>query len=610
MHILVLEMGVYMKKWMKQISRWRFDKKMQLLVTASIVLTTLILLLVSTLSTVNSMKRQSIVLLQAQNSTTSENFRNSLENYKALAVAAVLDSSIQQFLKCAKTDTSDYARYMDSANNMLASIVNMHSDLNFIAVVGNHGNYLYKGAQTIYNSRFLQTYSLDSKQCKTVNSSSIKMSYNNLYYDGKFFSLNIYFPIYDTSHIKGELGLLCMNFTDPSLQQILEYNNSANSDTIMIDTDGMVISAREIEKIGTTIDFITSIHAESGYFTKGGRLYLYQKVGDWKFYVVSSVPVMELYKGSIRTIFFMSFIMLFLVVISALIVKRIIKMVYRPLDKVVRKMDSVASGSLKTRINVEHMGEDFIKLARGFNSMMEEIQVLMEQVKLEQHQMEQIRFNALQSQIQPHFLYNTLDCIHWQAMADGNKEISTLVKALAKYYRICLSDGHDIIPLKTELEHIRNYLIIQNMRYDNIINSEFRVDDDVSDVMVPKLTLQPLVENSIYHGMKVKEGKAGSIFIHARRIGDKVRITLADTGTGMSEQQIHDMNAQISQYEESFGYGVRNVNKRIQLLYGEAYGLHYLRNMYEGVTVEIRLPFVTEVKTVYGRDGDDTCIRF
>ena len=97
------------------------------------------------------------------------------------------------------------------------------------------------------------------------------------------------------------------------------------------------------------------------------------------------------------------------------------------------------------------MGEDFTKLAVWFNSMMEEILVLMDQVKMEQHQIEQIRFNALQSQIQPHFLYNTLECIHWQAMVDGNEEISTLVKALAKYYRICLSGGHDVIPLKMEL---------------------------------------------------------------------------------------------------------------------------------------------------------------
>ena len=312
--------------------------------------------------------------------------------------------------------------------------------------------------------------------------------------------------------------------------------------------------------------------------------------------MISSVSTYELYKGSIATIGFMAVIMLILIAVSILSVKAVIQMVYRPLDKVVRKMDDVASGFLKTRINVDHMGEDFIKLAVGFNSMMEEIEVLMEQVKLEQHQIEQIRLDALQSQIQPHFLYNTLDCIHWQAVADGNKEISTMVKALAKYYRICLSGGHDIIPLKMELEHVRNYLVIQNMRYDNIIGSEISVDSNAEETMIPKLTLQPLVENSIYHGMKVKEGKTGTVFIKVKRKGKDVLITLADTGTGMTQEEIDRMNEQLSQYEETFGYGVRNVNKRIQLLYGEEYGLYYLKNETGGVTVEIRLPYETEAK--------------
>ena len=242
------------------------------------------------------------------------------------------------------------------------------------------------------------------------------------------------------------------------------------------------------------------------------------------------------------------------------------------------------------------MGEDFVKLATGFNSMMEEILVLMEKVKQEQHQIEQIRFNSLQSQIQPHFLYNTLDCIHWQAMADGNQEISTLVKALARYYRICLSKGHDVISLEMEMEHVRNYMIIQNMRYDHILGSEILLNEECRGAMIPKLTLQPLVENSIYHGIKAREGKEGSISLRAKKDGDIVKIILADTGTGMTQGQIDEMNQHLSEYDESFGYGVRNVNKRIELLYGAGYGLHYLRNLSGGVTVEIRIPYVTKVE--------------
>lgn len=143
---------------------------------------------------------------------------------------------------------------------------------------------------------------------------------------------------------------------------------------------------------------------------------------------------------------------------------------------------------------------------------------------------------------------------------------------------------------------MKNYLIIQNMRYDNIIGSEIRLGEGCGDIMIPKLTLQPLVENSIYHGIKIKEGKTGSVSITAERKGDLVRIVLADTGTGMTWEQINEMNQHLSEYDESFGYGVRNVNKRIELLYGKEYGLHYLRNDFGGVTVEIRIPYLTEVK--------------
>ncbi|MCA5961383.1 histidine kinase [Blautia sp. RD014234] len=564
--------------------------------TVSIIATTLIVLVVSTISSVTSMKQQSIELLQAQNSTTAENFKSSLDNYKTLAIATVMDTSIQQYLKAVNYN-KEAGGLKSSAFNILASISNMHSDMNFIAVVGKSpDDYIYKGQIAISAAQFSQVYTFDAQQCKTVQDSSIKMCFNNAYFNGSKYTLNIYFPIYDTNRVLGELGLLCMNFTDPSLLQILEYDSSNKLESMVVDTDGMMISARDKDKIGTNVDFIPKMKEKSGTFSMGGRLYIYQKVSDWRFYVVSSVPMMELYKSSIRTIFLMAFILLFLLTISLLVVKRIISKVYRPLDKVVRKMDDVASGSLKTRINVEHMGEDFTKLAVGFNSMMEEILVLMEQVKMEQHQIEQIRFNALQSQIQPHFLYNTLECIHWQAMVDGNGEISTLVKALAKYYRICLSGGHDVIPLKMELEHVRNYLIIQNMRYDDIIGSEFDVEEAASDVMIPKLTLQPLVENSIYHGIKVKEGKTGSLFLKVRKRSSDVLITLADTGTGMSQQQIDEMNQHLSEYDDSFGYGVRNVNKRIELLYGEEFGLYYLRNESGGVTVEIRLPYVTQVE--------------
>ena len=201
-----------------------------------------------------------------------------------------------------------------------------------------------------------------------------------------------------------------------------------------------------------------------------------------------------------------------------------------------------------------------------------------------------MRFNALQSQIQPHFLYNTLECIHWQALAGGNQEISTMVKALAQYYRICLSEGEDIITLGMELEHVRNYLIIQNMRYGNIIALTEKVPERFTSLPIPKLTLQPLVENCIYHGIRVKEGETGTVEIAVCEKEGAVSLTVTDDGGGMDPERIAYINEHISDMRRDVGYGISNINKRIELLYGAKFGLRFQKDRKKGVCVEIRLP--------------------
>lgn len=587
-----------MEKWRKRIGQWRFDKKIQALITAALIITTLIVQIVSTMSSVTSLRKKSEEMLQARNATMAENFEGTLERYKSLAIAMVLDRSIQKYMECKDKQSEEYSAIANDAKNVMSSCQNMHSDMNFIAVVSYQmDDYLYRGFSNLSDTGFQKNYRQDYKKAKNVQTCSIKVGFSNAYFKGKRYTLNVYFPIYNVQRISSEKGLLCMNFSNPLMNQILKDKREDSGQNIeLIDMEGMIVASANIEHIGNYANYEKKLNGTQGSFNQNGRLYIYQKVSGWNYYIVSSLASMELYKPSIRITFLMTGVLIVLLLLCLNIVKRIIRKLYRPLDKVVRKMDDVAAGSLKVRINEENMGEDFVKLATGFNSMMEEIMVLMEQVKMEQHQIEQIRFNALQSQIQPHFLYNTLECIHWQAVADGNKEISVLVKALARYYRICLSKGHDVIPLNMEVEHVQNYLIIQNMRYDDIIGSSVDIDPKCKNAMIPKLTLQPLIENSIYHGIKIKEGKQGNVSLCAVRKENLVKIFIEDTGTGMTQEQIDGMNQCLSEYDEGFGYGVRNVNKRIELLYGQEYGLHYLSNEYGGVTVEIVLPYMTEVE--------------
>ncbi len=585
-----------MERWKERIGRWKFDRKMQALIITSITLTTLIVLIVSTVSSVTSLKAKSIELLQDKNTALAENYQSMLEEYKTLSIALVIDRSVQNYLECDNKQTLKYSMATSEVNNVLSSSLNMSSEMNFVAVISYQmEDYLYRGKLPLAASEFYQVYERDLKGCKSGQDSTLKIGFSNAYFRGSQYTVNVYFPVYSVERLMEEKGLLCLNFSNPVLNQIVNEEETGQR-TEIVDTDGTVVAARDTGKIGGETDYEDSLTGEKGTFYQKGRLYIYQKVSGWNYYIISSIASMELYRPSIRTIGIMTGILLILILVSYMIVKKVIQKVYHPLDRVVKKMDDVAAGSLTARIDAGYMGEDFAKLATGFNSMMEEILVLMEQVKQEQHQMEQIRFNSLQSQIQPHFLYNTLDCIHWQAVADGNNEISTLVKALARYYRICLSRGHDIIPLEMEIEHVRNYLIIQNMRYDHIIGSDISMNERCKGAMIPKLTLQPLVENSIYHGIKVKQGKEGSISLRAVRQGEVVKLILADTGTGMTQEQIDEMNQQLSEYDETFGYGVRNVNKRIELLYGAGYGLHYLKNSSGGVTVEIRIPYVTKMQ--------------
>lgn len=585
-----------MKRWKERISRWKFDRKMQALIILSITFTTLIVLVISTISSVTSLKSKSIELLQDKNAALAENYQNMLEEYKAMSIALDIDQSVQRYLRCQDKQNVEYAQSVVEANNVLSSSLNMSADLNFIAVISYQmEDYLYRGKMAMSATDFQQAYEQDFRHSKSGQNSTLKIGFSNAYFKGKQYTVNVYFPIYNLERVMEERGLLCMNYSNPVLNQIINEEECGQR-TKVVDTEGGIVAAGNVEEIGTTVDYIDSLIKEQGIFKQRGRIYIYQKVHGWNFYIVSSIASMELYRPSIHTISLMIWILLILIFVSYMVVKRVIRRVYHPLDNVVRKMDDVASGSLSVRIDEGIMGEDFVKLATGFNSMMEEILVLMEQVKQEQNQIEQIRFNSLQSQIQPHFLYNTLDCIHWQAVSDGNQEISTLVKALARYYRICLSKGRDVISLEMEMEHVRNYLIIQNMRYDHIIGSDIRLNEECRDAMIPKLTLQPLVENSIYHGIKVRDGKEGSVSLTAKKKGDIVEIILDDTGTGMTQRQIDEMNQHLSEYDESFGYGVRNVNKRIELLYGAEYGLHYLWNLSGGVTVEIRIPYVTKIQ--------------
>lgn len=574
---------------MRKFHSWNLDKKIFTFVTSLIYCISIIVLAVFTTFYISSFIRQSNSIMKNHLSAMANNYKYTLDNYKELAESLTIDDSIQEYITSDGQKDKEYFDLVNNAKNTLQNALNMYSNMEFIAIISNNfDDILYKGKLSKISSTFPNVYEEDyADSMYPCEKGTLRMNFNNTYLPERDNMLNVYMPVYSVTKMINDNGLICMIFNGSLFQGISGKNTiNVDSEVLMVDGTNSIISSTGDDVVGTTFEYTDMLQGVSGNFKIKSILYNYQKIEKWNFYLISKIPLMDMYRDNIFVVAVWVFLSVVVSYLGLIVCKRIISRTYQPLDNIVKEMKYVAEGNLDIRINMENVGIDFVKLADGFNYMMEEINTLMVKVR----QMDQIRFNALQSQIQPHFLYNTLDCMHWQAVAAGNEEVSILIKALAQYYRLCLSNGKDVIPLDQELENVRNYLIIQNMRYDNIIHYEINLDPRCRDVLIPKITLQPIVENSIYHGIKVKEGRQGELLIIIRKKNNDVYIVVSDNGTGMTEEQIIKMNNSLSEYDKDFGYGVRNVNKRIEILFGKEYGLHYEKNEWGGVTVIIHLP--------------------
>ena len=228
--------------------------------------------------------------------------------------------------------------------------------------------------------------------------------------------------------------------------------------------------------------------------------------------------------------------------------------------------------------------------------MIKNIMQLIEDKQKEQKALQKAELKALQAQINPHFLYNTLDAIVWMTETNNNDKVVEITKAFSSFFRITLSKGNEWITLAEEIEHTRSYLIIQRMRYRDILSYEIDVDDSILKCRILKLILQPIVENALYHGIKNKRNP-GSIIVRASRYGDeKILLEVIDDGNGMTEERLREVvayiNADNSVSRKNEGYGLRNVNQRIKLYYGKQYGLSIKSEYKKGTHVSVIIPLV------------------
>lgn len=287
-----------------------------------------------------------------------------------------------------------------------------------------------------------------------------------------------------------------------------------------------------------------------------------------------------------------------IVAILALIIAQVLVIIFtrsivNPIKKLKKLMKKAQEGDLTVAFNAKY-NDEIGELGGSFNTMVKEISNLINLVQIEEKKKRIAEMNVLQAQIKPHFMYNTLDTIRWMAEEHNEEDIIEIIEAFTNLLRISLSKGKEIISVKEELSHIRSYLTIQKIRYEDKLDYEIQVDDNILEYKLIKLILQPLVENAIYHGIKEKRGN-GKILITGKLEGNSLLFTVTDNGKGIEEVLLKKINNNLensSADRDEIGYGIFNVNERIKLIYGNDYGLKYKSIYGEGTTVEVRHPLI------------------
>ena len=395
-----------------------------------------------------------------------------------------------------------------------------------------------------------------------------------------------------------EQGVLLIDIRYNSLQQILEDISLGNQGyRYIISSDGELIYHPKMQLIetGQMQENITAAaeYRDGSYkeeYRGENRNVSVKSVGYTGWKLLSVTPEKGLSLSNLKMRLFVVFVaaafLFVLVLINALISSRITN----PIKELEKSVNAIEAGELDTEVytggsyELQHLG-------RSIGDMAKRIKKLMQDIVAEHESKRKSEFDTLQSQINPHFLYNTLDIIVWMIENEQKQEAVKVVTALARFFRISLSKGKSIITVHDELEHVRNYLTIQQMRFKNKFVYEIRAEEDTMGLACLKLMLQPLVENAIYHGMEFMDGD-GLIEIQVKKEGKDLWIEVRDNGFGMTKEQVENLLSEkphVSSRRGS-GIGVKNVNERIRLYFGEDYGLIIESEPDEGCLIRCHLP--------------------
>ena len=469
-----------------------------------------------------------------------------------------------------------------------------------IMIVNNNGGYVSDVMNTVSRDPLMneEWYSKAYNEPENIHlfTKPIGRNINNIfsYSADEVFSMSRAVVDSTTKEIK---GVILIDIKLDAIKNIIENSKPGTAGFIYIMDNNKNVVYTPVNNIVYRIknEWIEAINNEIIIKNINGENYQLTKIASqytgWE--TIGVFPESESLQVIKYTRYYSLIVSIIALIIAGVLVIIFTKSIIKPIFKLKKLMKKAQEGDLTVSFNTKY-NDEIGELGNSFNTMVKEINNLINLVQIEEKNKRIAEMNVLQAQIKPHFIYNTLDTIRWMAEEHNEKDIVEIIEAFTNLLRISLSKGREIISVKEELNHMQSYLTIQKIRYEDKLDYEIQFEEKILNYKLIKLILQPLVENAIYHGIKEKRGK-GKILITGEIEGDLLCFTVKDNGKGIEEELLNKINKMLvnsNEKENEIGYGIFNVNERIRLTYGEKYGLIYKSTYGKGTIVQVRHPII------------------
>ena len=481
-------------------------------------------------------------------------------------------------------------------------ILKGRSDIKNIGLVCDGGNSLFNtGYQTENPDLDLSTQEWYKKAVESRGKSILTSSHVQHVIEGERpWVITMSRGIANLVGSRASKGAVFIDLNYSAISELCDQNSIGDKGYVFIvDQDGNIVYHPQQQQLYNelqteNIDAVMNAKTDTVTVGKGEheKIYTISRSEKTGWTVVGCMNVAELLKGSRQAQRVYVVCAAGLIVLALILSRLLARNITYPIQRLRDSMKKVQTGEFPT-IDLEVSSENEIgSLTKSFNVMTHRIQELMAQNIHEQEQKRKSELKALQSQINPHFLYNTLDSIIWMAEGKKNEEVVLMTASLARLLRQSISNEDELVSIGQEAEYARSYLTIQKMRYKDKLEFQIDISPAIFGVKIIKLVLQPIIENAIYHGLKYKDSK-GFLIVRGYQEGEKAVLEVEDNGVGMDEETLSHIFEKHKVNYHSNGVGVYNVQKRLKLYYGEEYGIVYKSKKNEGTRAVITIPMET-----------------